>query len=247
MPHKITFSCYTDVLTPEAAAIGAINTLFFRRDAQGQRRCIGTNTDTIGVRESFLRNISASRLERGAGKPALVIGGGGAARAAIYALHIWLGVEEIYVVNRFASEVEDIRKALSTHETWAAKLTYVEDPAAVTSLEPPFLVVGTVPDYPATSDEEKRAQEVTKAFLARTSDAVALEMCYMPKVVTCFYTLAEQAGWTVISGVQAVLWQGIAQEVLWTEHVKVAEPEAFEKANHAVTMRMRELEISSSK
>ena len=49
MPHKIRFIPLVDELTPEGAAISAINTVFIRRDQAGKNRYIGTNTDGIGV------------------------------------------------------------------------------------------------------------------------------------------------------------------------------------------------------
>lgn len=64
MPHKISFIPLVDELTPEGAAISAINTVFIRRDQAGKNRYIGTNTDGIGVLESFLN------------RPALAIGAG---------------------------------------------------------------------------------------------------------------------------------------------------------------------------
>ena len=56
MPHKITFTREVDELTEEGSVIGAINTIFMRKDHEGRTRYIGTNTDCIGVRDAFLQN-----------------------------------------------------------------------------------------------------------------------------------------------------------------------------------------------
>jgi len=77
MPHKRAVIPYLDALSDEAAALGAVNTI----SADGDR-LTGANTDGGG----FLRF-----LEAGAGLPpkgvrALVLGGGGAARAVSAAL-----------------------------------------------------------------------------------------------------------------------------------------------------------------
>jgi quinate dehydrogenase len=73
---------------------------------------IGTNTGCIGVQEALLRNIDAGlmRTAKAGGGPSLIIGGGGAARSAGYALRKWLGDERVYVMNRPASEVEDVKE-----------------------------------------------------------------------------------------------------------------------------------------
>lgn len=68
MPHKVAIIPELDELTPEGRAVGACNTVFWRNS-----RLIGTNTDIVGVRESFYQNVSRQTFE---GRPGLVLGGG---------------------------------------------------------------------------------------------------------------------------------------------------------------------------
>lgn len=96
MPHKVAILKHLDALTPEGRDVGAVNTLFIRKDANGNRLFIGTNTDVIGIWESFVRNAKPESFQN---RPALVIGGGGAARSAVYALRTWLNVGTIYLVS----------------------------------------------------------------------------------------------------------------------------------------------------
>jgi shikimate dehydrogenase len=79
IPHKQNVLAYLDELTPTARAVGAVNTLY----ADGSR-LIGENTDVQGFWTDFERLWQASG-GRQAGA-ALVLGGGGAARAVAYAL-----------------------------------------------------------------------------------------------------------------------------------------------------------------
>ena len=65
--------------------MGACNTIFRRGE-----KFIGTNTDVIGVRESFYQNVEKPD-EVFLGRPGMVIGGGGAARSAVYALVKFIG------------------------------------------------------------------------------------------------------------------------------------------------------------
>ncbi|MHC1626010.1 MAG: shikimate dehydrogenase [Methanoculleaceae archaeon] len=72
IPHKQAVIPFLDELSPDAEGIGAVNTVI-----QCGGRCRGENTDWIGIREpvAHLR-----------GGRALIIGAGGAAAAAAYAL-----------------------------------------------------------------------------------------------------------------------------------------------------------------
>ena len=75
MPLKQEVIRYLDQLSPEAEACGAVNTVCFRNG-----HTVGYNTDTPGIRAGF-----AARGAAPTGR-ALIIGNGGAARAARWAL-----------------------------------------------------------------------------------------------------------------------------------------------------------------
>jgi len=58
MPHKVAILKHLDSLTPESRDVGACNTLFVRNDPTTNRRLyIGTNTDVVGIRDAFYRNM----------------------------------------------------------------------------------------------------------------------------------------------------------------------------------------------
>jgi len=90
VPHKEAVLELVDAVTPLAARIGAVNTLVIGADG----RITGTNTDAAG----FLLNLKEVRPAPAAG-PAVVLGAGGAARAACAAL-LEDGVPEIRLINR---------------------------------------------------------------------------------------------------------------------------------------------------
>lgn len=236
MPHKVTFIPLVDEITDEGTAIGAINTVFIRLNDSGQRRYIGTNTDCIGVRGAFLQNIATKEdLEFGKAQPALVIGGGGGCRSALYALHRWLGVNEIYIVNRDRSEVDDIIASFAKLPSFHASLRFVGDLSSAKSFPTPFFVVGTVPDCKPQSQGEITASLCTQELMGRDGEkGVVLEMCYHPRIRMSFLDFAEAAGWTVIPGTEALLWQGIVQQILWTES-EVASSAAIEEARRGFT------------
>lgn len=216
MPHKVTFVQHVDDLTHEARAIGAINTVFLRRGADGSTRYIGTNTDCIGVREAFLQNIPGIRAQS-EGRPALIVGGGGACRAAVYSLWRWMGSSRIYLVNRLESEVHAVIAHFETVPGFAGDLVHVQTMEAAAELETPMLVVGCVPDLPPKERGEILARDVALTFLRRPEKGHVLEMAYHPNPITAFYLLARQNGWNVLPGTEAMIYQGIAQQSLWME------------------------------
>jgi shikimate 5-dehydrogenase len=76
IPHKTAVLPFLSVLTPEAAEIGAVNTVS-RRDG----KWVGDNTDVAGVRASL-----ASAGFDPAGKTVVILGAGGAAKAGAAAV-----------------------------------------------------------------------------------------------------------------------------------------------------------------
>jgi len=61
MPHKVAIIEHLDELTEEARMVGACNTVFLRREeTTGKRRYVGTNTDVVGIREAFYRNVEGA-------------------------------------------------------------------------------------------------------------------------------------------------------------------------------------------
>jgi shikimate dehydrogenase len=76
IPHKLAAFAVCDVVDASARRAGAVNTLVFR-----DGRIEGSNTDGSG----FIANLRAHGVDPAAG-PALVLGGGGSARAVVAAL-----------------------------------------------------------------------------------------------------------------------------------------------------------------
>jgi quinate dehydrogenase len=216
MPHKIIFMSEVDTVTEEGRIIGALNTVFKRKDSTGKIKYIGTNTDCIGIREAFLQN-SPNVLASSVGKPALVIGGGGTCRSAVYTLWKWMGASEIYIVNRFREEVIDIIASFEACPEFTSKLIHVETVEQAKALQSPALIVSAVPDIEPKTPQEIVAKDIVANFLGRNEKGVILEMCYHPHPRTKFFELAEGKGWEVIPGTEAMIYQGIAQQVLWLE------------------------------
>jgi shikimate dehydrogenase len=80
VPHKLAVMPACDVLTEEARLVGAVNTLTWERDASGVR-LEGHNTDAVGLERALNEDVGDLH-----GARALLVGTGGAARAAAVAL-----------------------------------------------------------------------------------------------------------------------------------------------------------------
>lgn len=101
LPHKETALQYMDYIEDAARHIGAINTVLVREDGTLE----GRNTDVYG----FTQNLLSSGYKP-KGRPVVILGAGGAARAAIAAFSD-MGIGEIYIVNRTAGHVDALIKS----------------------------------------------------------------------------------------------------------------------------------------
>ena len=102
-PGKQAVLSALDELSPEAEAVGAVNTVVFR----GGRR-IGHNTDAFGFAENFRRGMTRPALRR-----VVQVGAGGAGAAVGEAL-MGLGVGELVIVDLDASRAEALAARLAS-------------------------------------------------------------------------------------------------------------------------------------
>jgi len=98
VPHKEIAAKSVDTLDPAAKALNAVNTLRWEADGAVS----GFNTDAPGLIASLDESSVGWRSQTGA---ALVIGAGGAGRAAAWAL-AHAGVNRIMIVNRSADRAQ---------------------------------------------------------------------------------------------------------------------------------------------
>lgn len=121
---NITFPCkqavieWLDELSPDARAIGAVNTVLFR---DGRR--IGHNTDWSGFAESFRRALPDVRRERVA-----LFGAGGAGAAVAHAL-LTLQARVLAVVDVDARRARELARGLC-ERFGADRAIAIDDPAA---------------------------------------------------------------------------------------------------------------------
>jgi shikimate dehydrogenase len=112
VPHKVAVMPLLDEIRPDAALIGAVNTVRVDKES----RLIGENTDGKG----FLRGIREDARLDPAGKHAVILGAGGAARAIATELAL-AGIGRITLVNRSVPRAEQMLKDLTSRTHVSAK------------------------------------------------------------------------------------------------------------------------------
>jgi 3-dehydroquinate dehydratase/shikimate dehydrogenase len=185
LPHKQAIISHLDGCDPLAARIGAVNTVVIR----GNGRLYGYNTDYVGV----LRALS-SRMELKDGR-VLLVGAGGAARAAAFAL----------------AEAGAIVSICTRREEKAASLARVAGAATISrrDLKREFFdaIINATPLGMHRKDASPlRAEEL--------NCRVVMDMIYRP-MRTKLLELAERRGLETVSGVEMFIAQGIAQWEIW--------------------------------
>jgi pentafunctional AROM polypeptide len=205
IPLKLDIIPLLDDITDAAKIIGAVNTIVPTSVEPGKPpRLIGENTDWLGMTHSLV-SASYSTISSGAPGSALVIGAGGTARAAIYALQS-LAHSPIYIVSRTPSKLSAM---ISTFPTEFNIIPLTELSAAENVSEVPRVAIGTIP---ADKPIEQNMREILATMLRHPKSNTAqqrtlLEMAYKPSQ-TALMQMAKDAGWVTIPGLEVLSAQG---------------------------------------
>lgn len=192
MPHKLAAMEWATTFTSSAKLIGASNTL--AREADGWR---AENTDFYGVARAVSDKALSSNLKL-TGKPALVLGTGGAARAIGAALD-FLGCK-VAVAGRNLQKVDELIEKMN----WAA-IPWDErtngDWVVVANSTP----IGMHPDAESTPFPGQ----------AWRPGMLAFESVYHPRE-TRFLREAWRAGALPVEGIEMFVHQAAGQFLTWT-------------------------------
>lgn len=205
VPHKTQVLPLVDAVDPSAGATGAANTLV--RASDGSVRAY--NTDAPALRDELVR-LASGEPARFQGRSALVLGSGGAARAAIFALGR-LGVGRVIV--RARKEKTELARVLEASGSPAA-LSF--EPLVAPGAEPEDLVA-IVQATTAGMDGSSVAGDVVAEAVDWTSvpaDCVAYDVVYAPPR-TPLVARAEARGLATDSGLGMLVGQGALAFELW--------------------------------
>jgi 3-dehydroquinate dehydratase / shikimate dehydrogenase len=187
-PHKQAVMNYLDWIDPQAKEIGAVNTVVVEKD-----RLLGYNTDAAGFIEPLLAHVGSLADSRVA-----VIGAGGSARAAIWALQ-----KQNANVTIFARDVAK-----------ASEFNVLCQSLSSASFAGYDVVVNTTPlgsgahidQSPATAEQLNGARWV-------------YDLIYNP-TETRFMREAREAGCETLGGLEMLVAQARLQFELWTNTEK---------------------------
>jgi 3-dehydroquinate dehydratase/shikimate dehydrogenase len=186
MPYKQTILPYLDNTDAHTAKIGACNTVVRGQDG----KLYGFNTDIAGVIRPLEQRLSID------GAKVLVLGAGGAARAAVFGLKE--RGAEVWILNRTSAKAQKLARQAKARTIKRADLRKL---AFDVILNATPVGMGNTRDCPL-KDEEIQAR-------------VVFDMVYDP-VETHLLQAARAKGIAVIPGIEMFVQQAARQFEIWT-------------------------------
>ena len=186
MPYKQAILPHLDNTDAHTTKIGACNTVVRGQDG----KLYGFNTDVAGVLRPLEQRITVD------GAKVLVLGAGGAARAAVFGLKE--RGAEVWVMNRTSATGQKLARQAKAHSIKRADLHKVAFDVIINATP---LGMGNIKDCPLKDDEIQAK--------------VVFDMVYDP-VETHLLRVARAKGIAVIPGVEMFVQQAARQFEIWT-------------------------------
>jgi len=198
IPHKVHVLKYLDEVKPDAALMGAVNTV-----VNANNRLIGENTDGKG----FMRSLTLDAKFDPGGKKAVVLGAGGAARSICVELAL-AGAREIIIVNRNRERGESLTDLINIKTSSEARFIKWKPGYEI----PPgsdILINATSVGLPPDIHE--------KPDISYDSVIPNMVVCdVIPAPMTPFLHEAKNRGAKTIDGLGMLVFQGAIGFKLWT-------------------------------
>jgi shikimate dehydrogenase len=199
IPHKEAAAAIVDELSETAAGVGAVNTIV----PTGDGRLVGHNTDVGG----FLAPLAEVPLD---GSSVVILGAGGAARAAAFALLAHTNAGRVTLASRRPEQAEAVVRHLAPWDASGVLRAAPLADAAPAIREAALLVNAT----PAGMDPDVDGTPWPDAGDFSASQIV-YEMVYEPRT-TRFLADAAASGARTIGGIEMLLAQAAGAFELWT-------------------------------
>jgi 3-dehydroquinate dehydratase / shikimate dehydrogenase len=207
MPLKLEVLKHLENMDPVSAQVGACNTIVRAHDG----KLYGFNTDVGGIVRPLEKRLSL------AGAKVLVLGAGGAARAAVFGL-VNKGAE-VLILNRTPQTAQKLARE-------AKAKTIRRDLVAKTNFD--VIVNATSVGMHGTKPQHVlEAKEINARFV--------FDLVYNP-VETPLLRMARQKGIAVVTGVEMFVQQGARQFEIWTGK-RAPEEEMLRVVVHALRQK----------
>lgn len=203
IPHKEAVPSLLDGLTPLALEIGAVNTLY-AQDGQ----VLGDNTDADGFMADLDRWSRELNRSWAGGAVALMLGAGGASRAAAYALCRagW----SVTLATRRLEQAEELAQWLGQRQLKGSSKAIALNAEGVRR-EEPDLIINTTP----LGMGDQAAETPWPAEVKLPGDAAVYDMIYYPRETT-LVRQAREAGLPATGGLGMLIEQGALSFTRWT-------------------------------
>ena len=201
IPHKENVGEYLDDLTPWAQTIGAVNTII--RDGAN---FIGHNTDAHG----FIHGLKQVGRFNPKNKRVLLLGAGGAARAAAFGL-AKEQISSLIIANRTGSKAQFLADDVSEHIPHVSTIDLTES-----HLEKACRDVNLIINSTSMGMRHSKTEQLSPltAKIIRPKSLVC-DMVYNP-METPLIVEARKAGAGILGGLPMLIYQGAAAFKHWT-------------------------------
>ena len=213
IPHKQAIIPHLNELTDAAKSIGAVNTVIVKKDEDSSRVLIGDNTDWRGIFNPLNRKLNSSKAGDEKVGVALILGGGGTARAAAYAA-TQLGLDKIYY-NRTPSKAQDLAENFGGDV--ALTLDNNDDEHSLGSLleKKQGSIKIVISTLPAAAEFELPDWVIESADANDATKPIIFDVNYKP-FWTKLLLQADKHGFPLVRGSEMLWEQGVGQFELWT-------------------------------
>ncbi|MEM7437799.1 MAG: shikimate dehydrogenase [Myxococcota bacterium] len=201
VPHKQAVLPLLDEVSPEARAIGAVNTVVRRPSGY-----LGHNTDAPGLVQS-LSDASVPLAD----SRVVIVGAGGAARAAAVGLAN-AGASEVTVLARRGPQAESLVEAIGDHVDCPVESAPLSE-AAWYFDSATLLVQATSATLESNPHADAFASSLPIDQLP--DEAAVVDLVYKPRKTTVL-ARAEQRGLRTVDGLGMLLHQGAIAFEMWT-------------------------------
>ena len=197
VPHKIDILPSLQKIAPLARQMGAVNTVKVEEDGS----LTGFNTDGIGL----VKHLKATVADYPTDKPALILGAGGAARAAVLGL-LAENMPMVMISNRTRAKAEAIAKEIGRGRMTVVDWEEKEDAVAAAGLIVNTTLLGMAGQQPLEIDISRAAK-----------DTVVYDIVYKP-LETQLLAAAKKQGLRTVDGLGMLVHQGAAAFKIWFGH-----------------------------